>query len=395
MASPTKRHKHKRLSLPNAFEGLEITQTTPATPSPPVNLAKSIRRFMQSTFRHGNGTVSGRSWHGVETQFTIAMDDDSYECKIGFDDFDPDEAYPEIISLGNELSAIFKNPLTSDQESAFDNYTLECLAHMVYGSNMIEHVDADYGITVKLCVAIFRGEDAPEDIGERDADYAALKERLMRQNLTANTSAVLRSRREIVQHAKAAKYMINELCIRGQDLSEAIILKAHSILTHKIDAENLPWTQYSGAYRSEPVSAGLHAFPHHSLVPHKMKSMIRELESDIKEAAKSGDIDPIALATKYTHMFVNIHPFIDGNGRTCRLILNSMLLKYGGFLVSIGEHEDDRLTYLNIAANGGTLEDMYEDAEAEEKPKLYKELASFVLTHVKNRMAGLMKVLKK
>lgn len=395
MASPTKRHKHKRLSLSNVFEGLEITPTTTPRPSPSVNLAQSIRHFMQSTFRHGNGSVTARSWHGVETQFTIAMDD-AYEYKIGFNDFDPDEVYPEIVSLGNELSTMF--PLTPAQESAFDEYILERLARMVYGSNMIEQVGADLSITIRLCMAIFRGEDVPDDIdvGERDADYVALKQSLIRQNLPTNASAILRSRREIVQHAKAAKYMINELCVRGEDLSEAIILKAHSILTYQIDASNTPWTEYSGVYRSDEVSAGLHAFPHHSLVPHKMKSMIRELESDLKEAAKTGDIDPIALASKYTHIFVNIHPFIDGNGRTCRLILNSMLLKYGSFLVSLGgQGDDDRLTYLNIAANGGALEDMYEDAEAEERPKLHKELASFVLNHVKSGMADLIKVLKK
>lgn len=329
----------------------------------------------------------------METQFTIAMDD-AYEYKIGFDDFEPDEVYPEIISLGDELSAMFKKPLTPAQESAFDKYILECLTRMVYGSNMIEQAGGDSGITTKLCTAIFRGEHVPEDIGERDADYITVEQSLIRRNLPADATAILRSWREIVQHAKAAKYMINELCLCGQNLSEAIILKAHSILTYQIDADDLPWTQYSGVYRSEPVSAGLHEFPHHSLVPLKMKSMIRELESDIKEAAKSGDIDPVALASKYIHIFVNIHPFIDGNGRTCRLILNSMLLKYGCFLVSIGEQEDDRLTYLNIAANASALEDMYEDAEAEEKPKLHKELASFVLTHMKSGMDDLMKVLK-
>lgn len=221
-----------------------------------------------------------------------------------------------------------------------------------------------------------------------------MEQSLLRQNLPADASAVERSWREIVQHAKAANYMISELWLRGQDLSEAIILKAHNILTDQIDASDIPWTRYSGVYRSDEVSAGLHAFPHHSLVPHKMKSMILELESDLREAAKIANIDPIALATKYTHKFVNIHPFIDGNGRTCRLILNAMLLKYGSFLVPIGEQGDDRLTYLNIAANASALEDMYEDAEAEEKPKLHKELASFVLTHIKSGMTDLIKILK-
>jgi hypothetical protein len=35
--------------------------------------------------------------------------------------------------------------------------------------------------------------------------------------------------------------------------------------------------------------------------------------------------------------------------------------------------------------NGGALEYLYEDAEEEEKPKLYKELASYVLGYKQGR----------
>lgn len=182
---------------------------------------------------------------------------------------------------------------------------------------------------------------------------------------------------------------MDQFCIRGQDLSEQIILKAHRILTYKVDAETTPWTEYSGVYRSHEVSAGLHAFPHPSLVPYKMQSMFHELKRDLKEVTTNGTIDPIALASKYAHIFVCIHPFIDGNGRMCRLILNAMLLKFGAFIACIGVDEDDRAIYEDVAVNGGALEDLYEDAEEEEKPKLYKELASYVLAHVKKSLTGL------
>jgi Fic family protein len=51
-----------------------------------------------------------------------------------------------------------------------------------------------------------------------------------------------------------------------------------------------------------------------------MKAMISDLNSDLKEATKSGKIDAVAFSAKYCHNFVNIHPFLDDNGRTCRLI---------------------------------------------------------------------------
>lgn len=41
----------------------------------------------------------GAGLRGVETQFTVAMEDDAYEYKIGLDEFDPEEVYPEAISL--------------------------------------------------------------------------------------------------------------------------------------------------------------------------------------------------------------------------------------------------------------------------------------------------------
>ncbi|KAF7528507.1 hypothetical protein PCG10_000351 [Penicillium crustosum] len=325
---------------------------------------------------------------GVETYFTVAMED-SYESKITHEDFEPETVFHEIATLANQLSDLFKTELTPRQEAAFENHILHSLALMVHGSNKIEKAGSSSDITLELCVAVFRGEEIPEEIEEQDQEYLPLKKSLISQHLPADTSDVLRSRREVVQHAKAAKFTMDQLCIRGQNLSEQIILEAHRILTYKVDAETTPWMEYSGVYRSHEVSVGLHAFPHPSLVPSKMQSMFCELKRDLKEVTRNGTIDPIALASKYAHIFVNIHPFIDGNGRMCRLILNSILLKFGAFIACIGVDEDDRSIYGDVAVNGGALEDLYEDAEEEEKPKLYKELASYVLAHVKKSMTVL------
>jgi fido (protein-threonine AMPylation protein) len=389
MPSPTKLPEHKYTSL---FEGLQTEPTSPSPqinlPSTNINLAKSLRQYMRSTLHIGRGTVSPRSLYGIQAQFTVAIDD-AYDYKIGANDFDPDTIFPEIITLGNQISEVLQNQLTSGQETAFEDHILHCLAGMVYGSNMIERAGNGPGVTLKLCLAIFRGEEIPEDIGETDEEFLELKRNLLRKYLPANTLAVLRSRREIVQHAKAASYIITQLCIRGQDLSEEIILQTHQILTYKVDAGNTPWKEYSGVYRTDEVCAGLHQFPHHSLVPNKMKAMIRELEWDLKKAINKGTIDPIAIASKYTHIFVNVHPFIDGNGRMCRLILNSILLKLGSFLVCIGDKEEDRSLYMDVACNAGALEDTFGDLDEEEKPVMHKELASFVMSHVKKSMRKL------
>jgi hypothetical protein len=44
---------------------------------------------------------------------------------------------------------------------------------------------------------------------------------------------------------------------------------------------------------------------------------------------------------------------------------------------------------MDIATNSGALEDMYEGREEEETSVMHKELASFVLSHVKKSMRKL------
>ncbi|KAI3116863.1 hypothetical protein CBS147333_487 [Penicillium roqueforti] len=327
------------------------------------SLAKSLRQYMQSTFRIGHGTVSPRSLYGIQVpELKVALNE-AYHYKIGANEFDPDVVFPEVLTLSNQLSTILQQ-LTPAQETKFENHILHCLASMVYGSNMIERAG-----------------------GDSDSTFGAVYGNLPRKG--RDISPALRSYREIAQHARAASYIIVQLCIHDQGLSEEIILQAHRFLTYKVDAETTPWEEYSGVYRTDEVSAGLRPFPHHSIVPFKMKGMVRDLHSDVKEAIAKGTLDPVSIASKYTHVFVNIHPFIDGNGCMCRLILNSMLLKLGSFLACIGGTEEERIVYMEIASNGGALEDLYGDLDEDEKPVMYKELGSLVLEYVKESMQNL------
>jgi len=159
---------------------------------------------MQSTFCPGKGN------------FTIAIDD-AYDYPIQHEDFDPEEVFSEVVALSDELSEVFQR-LTPDQEAAFEDHILHCLIRMVHGSNSIEKAGTDLSITMKLCMAIFCGDGIPDET--TDEEFFALKQFLMHKSLPANTAAVLRSRREVIQHAKAASYIINQLCLCGCDLTE-------------------------------------------------------------------------------------------------------------------------------------------------------------------------------
>ncbi|VUC20557.1 unnamed protein product [Clonostachys rosea] len=331
---------------------------------------------------------------GVEKYYNIELSD-KYDYYIP-DDSDPEDVYKEFEYLTNTVAKTLKRQPDHD---LFDQHLVETLATMVYGSNLIESAGAGLDMTVKLCEAVFKAEEIHEEIIERDNEYELLKRELMAKKLPHSYLAVLQSHREIIQHAKAARYMIEQVCIDGRDISEEIILETHRILTFKIDTDQgTPWTEYSGAYRKCPVSTGFQSYMEHTRVPYAMQKMIKGLQSDLQEAEQLGDIDPVGLAAKYCHIFVNIHPFLDGNGRMCRLILNSILLKYSGTLVCIGQTEDDRDEYLRIASSASYREQNSEDLDGipeDLKPQHFNELATFTLLHARESLRKYISVLPK
>ncbi|KAF9775324.1 hypothetical protein IL306_006574 [Fusarium sp. DS 682] len=268
---------------------------------------------------------------------------------------------------------------------------IEELSLMIYGSNMIEYAGGSLETTLQLCRTVFEEEESqpPEDVTERNTEYEDIRQHLQSRNLSTTHERVLQSYREIVQHAQAAKLMIESVCIdKGKDLSEAIIKEAHAILTYKIDINpHTPWIYYSGVYRTWNVRCGGHIFMDENRVPAAMRDMIEAFVSDTRlvdklSADEEGFRFRISFASKYCHRFVNIHPFADGNGRMCRLILNTLLIRWGIGPVAIGVNQDDRREYLRITVDASKLD----NSQSQEEVVLenYGELAEFVQRHVRD-----------
>ncbi|KAH7260445.1 fido domain-containing protein [Fusarium solani] len=346
------------------------------------HLGQSLRRMM--TFTPLNSEAAD-VW---PLQLTIVQDEAYDYNSLG--ETDPDDLHSEFRTCLHDMMT-----WTTSKHDVLDEHLVDLLSRMIFGSNMIEDAGGGLEITLKLCGAIFRGQHILEQ--DRNADYQVLEGHLRRKGLPHAEEDVIQAYREITKHTEAAYYIIKEVCLEGKELSEAIILETHRLLTYKIDAGEIPWNEYAGVYRKWPVCTGFHQYMTHSMVPTAMKKMISSLEDDVKAAIDAGGIDPVVLAAKYCHVFVNIHPFLDGNGRTCRLILNAILLKYGGTIVCIGEHDEDRQEYLRIASNASFAEGNREDMEGVPealRPKYYKELASFVLLHARNSMVKIRELLE-
>ena len=85
-----------------------------------------------------------------------------------------------------------------------------------------------------------------------------------------------------------------------------------------------------------------------------MYNQLRFFYEDLKE--KTEKMDAIELAV-WTHAeFVKIHPFLDGNGRASRLIMNYQLMNNDFLPISI--NEKDRLKYYNTLDEYATKGDI-------------------------------------
>lgn len=127
----------------------------------------------------------------------------------------------------------------------------------------------------------------------------------------------LKDHLEAVGH-KDAFYYIEELVKDKVDLSENAIKDIHTLVL-------MDKPQQRGMYRRIPVTilGAVHEPPQPYLVPVLMEQLLCEYKEEMKD---KHIIEKVAL---FHLKFEGIHPFIDGNGRTGRLILNLELMKEG------------------------------------------------------------------
>ncbi len=155
----------------------------------------------------------------------------------------------------------------------------------------------------------------------------------------------LTEHQEAINHAKAFDYIQTLVNKKRQELTAKDILDIHSIILNKIDDIN------KGRYRTVAVRlrGSETILPNPLKVPELMDEFIAWLQSDNSD-------HPVKIAIDAHYKLVSIHPFVDGNGRTARLLLN-LLLMQAGFPSAIIRKED-RSEYINSLEKGQTKNDL-------------------------------------
>ncbi len=164
---------------------------------------------------------------------------------------------------------------------------------------------------------------------------------------------------EAIGHRDAFEYIIT-LAEEKAEITERAIKDVHALVLMN-DAKN------RGVYRNVSVAimGAQHTPPPFYLVPEQLAALI----ADYADMKREKHI--IEAVAEFHLRFEGIHPFIDGNGRTGRLILNLELIKAGLLPINIKyadrrKYYDSFDDYYGNGHNTATLARLIADYQVEE-----------------------------
>jgi len=141
----------------------------------------------------------------------------------------------------------------------------------------------------------------------------------------------LKDHLEAIGHRNAFSFIF-ELADKKAPLTESVIKQIHSVVLMNDRAS-------AGVYRALPVriAGAVHTPPEPVLVAEQMEQLMADYSTMLKQK------HIIEAVAEFHLRFEGIHPFIDGNGRTGRLIINLELIKAG--LLPVNIKYADRIKY--------------------------------------------------
>ena len=268
---------------------------------------RRIRQLLQ------DGRIEGAVKVGNNWNIPINANKSTYKKCVKLDNsefkFDlPDNYFDKFDKLNKKLNS--KRPISKETlKSLKESINLE----WTYNSNGIE----GNTLTLRETQAVLEGIT----VGGK-----SLKEHL-----------------EVINHKQAILFLDN-LIKDKEPITEWNIKNIHQLLLKKIDDN-------AGKYRNENVKikGATHIPLDYLIVPELMEKLIINYE-DWKK------YHPIIRLALLHGELVKIHPFVDGNGRTSRLVMNLSLMNNGYLQIIV--KKDKRLEYYNALDKAHTIGDL-------------------------------------
>ena len=160
----------------------------------------------------------------------------------------------------------------------------------------------------------------------------------------------LKDHLEVVGHKEAFDF-ISKMVKSKEPLSESLIKQIHFLVLADKPEDR-------GVYRRIPVR--IIGAQHEPVQPYLIGPRMEQLLYEYGESQ-----EPLITKLARFHIeFERIHPFIDGNGRTSRLLMNLYLLRNGYTLVTLKGSNEDKISYYKAL----------EESHTENKPEAFQKL---------------------
>lgn len=202
---------------------------------------------------------------------------------------------------------------------------------------------------LKKCLDSFRPLNADQLtklLEAWDTEYTYESNRIEGNTLTLQETHLVIARgmtikgKKLDEHLEArnhqeAIYYIRDFAEKNTVLSEYLVNSIHNIVLGGIRPHD------AGVYRKQDVTitGAKHVPPQTYLVKKLMEDIFIWYDEN------KDTLHPVLLAAHMHEKIVTVHPWIDGNGRTCRLVMNLILMQHGYPIARITGDDDARLEY--------------------------------------------------
>ncbi|MCO5595231.1 hypothetical protein L7F22_049270 [Adiantum nelumboides] len=162
------------------------------------------------------------------------------------------------------------------------------------------------------------------------------------------------NKNQMIQHMKALCFLCYMGC-QTEPLTPVVLQRAHSILLNKAtDAAGN--ALHSGIYRTHPAHSSGLVFMEPLEISHAVEDALAKYVTSEQDTPGPDQQFFIERVAQLYFKLIMIHPFTDGNGRLCRLLIAAALMREGvPFPVPMHNgHKKNRLHYMGVTGHADT-----------------------------------------